>query len=540
MILKSRESPSHVTGLGFIFRLYLRLDRARILTWAASFFVIIYLSVVALDESYPTQAALDARASLMTNPAVIMMTGPASALDNYTFGAMLANELSLWTFLPAAIMSILLAVRHTRQDEESGRTEILRSLSIGRHAPLIAAFLTTATASLAVGASVAVALSAAGQEGADSLAFGGATAVTGLVFGAIALNTAQLTEHSRTATGMALGTLGLAAVVRGIGDVIEPQGSWVSWLSPIAWAQQMKLFVDLRWWPLSLSITFIALLLVGAVVLNERRDLGAGVFHSRPGPGQARAPLLNPFGLAGRMQFGPFAAWTIGLSLFAVAFGSLATELDTFLDDNPQFSEWIPVTSDDLTLSFAAVILRYLALGPLILFITTVLQLVSEERHGRVDALIVTGASRPALLGAWSAVAATWTVVMILILGSASGLGLAVASGDTAWIVRMFWASAAFIPAIVVSGAVAILIYGIGPQFSPLAWIFMTFVSIETFLGDLLKLPQWLRNLSPVNQTPLVPFDDAHAPPLLMMVGLAVTLTAIGTISFRRRNLTNM
>ena len=69
------------------------------------------------------------------------------------------------------------------------------------------------------------------------------------VFGALAAVTAQLWRQARTATGAAMGALALAVLVRGIGDVIDPSGSALSWFSPIAWAQQMRSFVDVRWWP---------------------------------------------------------------------------------------------------------------------------------------------------------------------------------------------------------------------------------------------------------------------------------------------------
>ena len=44
----------------------------------------------------------------------------------------------------------------------------------------------------------------------------------------------------------------------GIGDVIDNSGSTLSWFSPIAWAQQMRAFVALRWWPLALLALVLA------------------------------------------------------------------------------------------------------------------------------------------------------------------------------------------------------------------------------------------------------------------------------------------
>ena len=78
--------------------------------------------------------------------------------------------------------------------------------------------------------------------------------VTGvaMVFAAVAAVTAQLWRQARTATGAAIAALALAVLVRGIGDVIDNSGSALSWFSPIAWAQQMRAFVDVRWWRFAL------------------------------------------------------------------------------------------------------------------------------------------------------------------------------------------------------------------------------------------------------------------------------------------------
>ena len=95
----------------------------------------------ALQAAYPDAAARQTRAALMTNPSAVLMTGPAFGVDDYTFGAMVANELSLTVLVATAIMAVLLVVRHTRADEEAGRTEVLRALPVGRFAPATAALL---------------------------------------------------------------------------------------------------------------------------------------------------------------------------------------------------------------------------------------------------------------------------------------------------------------------------------------------------------------------------------------------------------------
>ena len=104
-----------------------------------------------------------------------------------------------------------------------------------------------------------------------------------------------MSEHARAASGWALAALAAAALVRGVGDLLETHGSTLSWFSPIAWAQQTRPFVDLRWWPLLLSVATIAVLVVLAYRLVAVRDVGPGWSRHAPvrrgPPGRCRVPV---------------------------------------------------------------------------------------------------------------------------------------------------------------------------------------------------------------------------------------------------------
>ena len=525
-----------LTGTADLLRLFLRLSRRQIAIWALAFLALVALSVVALEETYPDAAALQARAVLLDSPAAVMMTGPAFALEDYTFGAMIANELSLWLLLPAAIMSVLLAVRHTRSEEESGRLELLRSLPVGRYAPAVAAMITVTLADVAVGAATTAGLVATGMPAADSLALGLATALTGLVFGAVAAVTAQLTEHARTASGLALGALAASFLVRGVGDVIERTGSWLSWFSPLAWAQQTRVFVDLRWWPLALSAGATLVLLALAASLARRRDLGAGLRAARPGPAQAARTLLAPTGLARRLVSGTFVAWAVAMFLFALAFGALASSLDDVMADIPAMGEWIQVDLDDLTRSFAAVVLSFLALCPAALAVSGVLRLRAEEREGRLEGVLVSGSSRTGVLGRWALVVAVEAALVQVVLGLGTGLGVAAATGEASWVGELTAASLAYLPAVLLFGAVAVALYGLAPRLASLAWALVVWAALVVFLGELLGLPDWARDLSPLTHTPLLPGVELTPGPLVVMAVLALALTAAGLVGLRRRD----
>lgn len=526
-----------MTGTGYLLRLYARTVRGTALIWVLAFGLLVPASVAAMKEAYPDAAALQARAQLLDNPAAVMMTGPMFDQDQYTLWAMVANELALYLYLPAAIMGILLMVRLTRAEEESGRLEMVRALPVGRHAPATAALIIVATAALAVGAAVSVGLLVTGGAVPDSLAVGAATALTALLFGALAAVAAQVTEHAGTASGMALGALAVAFMVRGLGDVIDREGSWLSWFSPLAWAQQTRAYVDLRWWPLALTILVTAVLLGAAIALSHRRDLGAGLRSSAPGRASARPGLVAPLGLAHRLLRGSFTAWLIGLVLFAIAFGMLATSLEDMIAEMPMVQDWIPLDLDDMVRSFAAVILTFLALGPVGLMVAGVMRLRTEETSGRLAGMVLGGLSRQRVALGWMALLAAWCFPVQAILGLGVGVGIWTATEDAAWVVEMAFGSLAYLPAIALCGAIAFALDGLSSRLAPLAWVVVVWAAIVAFLGGLLGLPKWLLGLSPLHHVPLVPSEQVEAMPLVVMSLLAAALVAVGLWGLRRRDL---
>lgn len=530
-------AASPLSGLGSLIRLFGRMSRRQIIIWSLAMLVLVPASILAMEEAYPDQEALDARAMLLDNPSAVMMTGPYFATDQYTFWAMVANELLLYILIAAGIMSVLLTIRHTRGEEEAGRLEMTRALPTGRLAPAAAALVIVTIANLAVGGAVTVGALVTGGAVAGSLALGLATALTGLVFAAIAMVTAQLTEHAGTASGAALGLLALAFMVRGIGDVIDRQGSWLSWLSPLTWAQQTRVYVDLRWWPLLVSVAVILGLLVLAGSLSRRRDVGAGLWAASAGRPGASAALLAPGGLARRLLTPAVLAWGIGLFLFAIAFGALASSLTDFVEEMPAIGEWAPISMDDLAGSFSAFVMVMLSVGPAALIVSGVLRLRTEEIAGRLAGTLLAGTSRLVVAAVWFLVVLVQVAVMQVLLGAGVGLGVWSATEDAAWIGDMTLAATTYLPAIALYGAIALLLYGLSHRLAGLAWLPVIYTALVTFLGDLLGLPDWAKDLSPLQRVSSYPSEEIDGAPMLVMGLLAVVLVGAGLAALRRRDL---
>jgi ABC-2 type transport system permease protein len=105
---------------------------------------------------------------------------------------------------------------------------------------LLAALIVASLACVTLGGLTAVGLIAAGLSPAGSLSFGAAWALTGLAFSVVAGVVAQLTQSGRAARGLALIGVGVAYVLRAVGDLAANGPGWASWLSPIGWSQQLR------------------------------------------------------------------------------------------------------------------------------------------------------------------------------------------------------------------------------------------------------------------------------------------------------------
>jgi len=539
VLRRSPRGTEPLAGTGRLLRLALRRDRVRLTAWLLGIVGITGYAAAALDTTYPTAADRQARGEVISNPAAVMLSGPGYGLDDYTLGAMVANEVALTAIFAAAIMSVLLTVRHTRADEEDGRTELVGAAAVGRRAPLTAALALVGLADAAVALLVTAGLVGSGFAAADSLALGVGIGLTGLVFAGVAAVTAQLTAYARAASGAALGVLAAAAVVRGVGDVLREGGSALSWFSPIAWAQQTRAFVDLRWWPLALSAVLVAVLVRTAYALVGRRDVGAGLVPPRPGPAAASARLSGVVALAGRLQRAAILGWGVALVLLGVVYGSLIDSVTDLLAENERVAEAVTsIGGGSLADSFVATIGRYLSLLVAAFAVSSTLRAHGEEAAGRAGLVLASAVGRRRLLGGSLGVTVAASVLLALAAGLGAGLAAAAVSGDAGQVGRLLGATLVPLPAVFIVAGMAAVLVGVVPRWSVLAWAAYAWVALVGLFGPLLKLPAWVTRLSPFGWVPAVPAESFDPVPVAVLTLLAAALFALALAGFRRRDLT--
>lgn len=528
---------SALTGTGTLTRFILRRDRIRMSVWVVALVGTVGLTVPTLDEAFATEAQRQARAALMDTPTGILFGGPGFGLDDYTLGAMVVNELTMSLLIAMAIMSILHVVRHTRAEEESGRAELLRAGVLGSSAQMTAALLTVALLNLLIGGLTGAIMAGYGLDAVDSLVYGLGLGLAGLTFGAVTAVCAQLTEHGRAASGTAFLVTGLLFMARVVGDLAERGGGPSSWASPFAWVQQTRVFDDLRWWPLALYPLAILALFGAAYALAGRRDLGAGLVPSRPGPAAA-GPLLNGvLALHLRQQRGSIIAWSAATFLFSISFGTLATEVEGMLDSNPELVALLGSAAEDVTAGFLGVMSSYVIMAAAAQGILSVLRARSEESGGRAELVLATAVGRIRWYGAALAVGVLSTGLLVVLGGLGIGIGALSATDDASWIGTMLESALSQAPVALAFVAATALFVGAAPRLMPLVWLWLGYSVFTTMLGALLGMPDWALDLSAFGMLPQPPMEEFEAAPVVIASAAVAAALALALAGFRRRDL---
>lgn len=528
-----------MTGTGQLIRLILRRDRVLLPLWVVLLAVIPAVYVSSFETLFPTDAArLDYARASAGNAGFVALYGPLH-------GASL-GELVAWRggFIPVmvALFSVLTVIRHTRAEEEAGRTELIGAATVSRHAGLAAALLVTLGANVVLALVQAPVMIAAGLPAAGSVLMALEFALAGWVFAAVAAVTAQLAGGARAARSGALVALAVAYVLRLAGDVSDMGDGaigWLSWLSPIGWVQHMFPYGANVWWPAPLAVGVSALLVGAAVALAAHRDIGAGLVPARPGPAVAAPGLRSPLALAWRLHRGMLIGWVTGFAVLGLVFGAVAQSVADLVADSPGLAEMFTRLGGAAGAvdSFFAGVTGILGLIAAAYAVQAVLRLRDEEGTGHAEMVLTTGTSRSRWLLSHAVFAFGGPALALAVGGAIAGLVHGLAAGDVGGeVADVLGGALAQVPAVWVLAAVAAGLVGLLPKLAPLAWGAVALCLLLLLVGTVLRLSQWVLDLSPFTHVPHLPGGQATATPFVLLTAVAALVAAAGLLGFRRRD----
>ncbi len=527
--------PEALVGTGMLVRLALRRDRWLLPLWVVAFAAMAGSAASAGAGLFPDVASrIEAATALNASAAIVAMFG--RVYDPSSLGALSVLKYTAFMTAILAVLMVVLTVRHTRAEEETGRLEILSGGRVGRDAPLAAALVVSVGTSLVLGLLSAAALAAGGLPGAGSLAFGLGWAATGMAFSAVAGVTAQVSATSRSATGAAVAVVAVTYGLRAVGDLAEPGPSALSWLSPIGWNQQVRAFAGDRWWVLLLPLALFAALVPLSFALRAARDLGGGLRAERPGAADGR--IGGTLALAVRLQGRLFVAWAVGFVVFGALIGSLVSTVADFLSSSVAQDLIKQIGGEQaLTDAFLAAEISVMGVVAAGFALSATGHLRSEEAAGHLETLLAMGATRLRWAASHAVVAVVGATLLLAATGLSIGLGAAISLGDPAQVGRVMVASLAEAPAAWVLAGAVLVVFGWAPRLAAGVWgLYVAFIALGEF-GVLWHAPAWLMDVSPFRHSPLLPVGADGLPALLVLAGVAAALAGLGWLGWRRRDL---
>jgi len=515
-------------------RFVLRRERLRILIWTISLVGIAIVVPIAFNHMFVVQGAGTAGIAVaLANPSMVAMIGPSYAEgEAYTIGAMNAQMMLVFMAIAIAIMNIFLVIRYTRRDEELGRQEVIRSLPVGRLSPLSATLIVALLVNLMIGLLLGFGLTALNIPSigfTDSMLYGLSLTTVGLLFAAVAAIFSQLCQTASSATGWSMAFMIGSYLLRAVGDM---DNETLSRISPLGLVLRTEVAVNNHWWPVFILLAITIALFILAFWLNSLRDIDRGFIPTKAGRSHASKLLVRPIGLSLRLMRGIIIAWAIGVILLGASYGSILGDTEAYADIVSQVTGGSTDARDFI--SVLMVVMAVLATVPCLMMI---LKLRGEEKRGRLEGLLAAPISRRKIFMSYLIPALIMSIIMPIL--AVYGLWAASSSVMTNPIplTDMLSAIIIFIPSIWIFLGLATILISLLPTRTSWIWAYLTLSFFIIYLGNMLNIPEWIQKLSPFGHVPYILIQDANHPPIIITALLAITLLAIGSHTYKRRDM---
>ncbi|MFC6182395.1 ABC transporter permease [Lactiplantibacillus daowaiensis] len=528
--------------VGQLLRLNLKRDRNKLLIWIVTLVGLFTAIAAKFDGIYGTQTAIDTIVKTLKMPAMVSLFGAFTAKAPYTTAKIFATEMVVFMALIMIIMNIMLAVAGTRGEEDEGLLELVRAHAVGRQVPLVATTIELTGLNLVVGVLFGVGLQLAGMPGADTTGnwlIGAGLAAIGWMFGMLTLLLAQVADSASGATMLSYAVFGVMYVARMSTDVSQPKLTW--WV-PFGWIEKLNIYQANEWQPVFMMLLFGLVCLNLAMYFNQRRDLGAGLLVTRQGRAKASPVLMGPTTLLWRQSRGTLLAWVIGNALLGMSYASIFNTIGDLAKSNPTIKQLLgaaalAAANRVIVKNFIAVLAIVMVVVALIPAVQTMLKLVHDENKGYLHQVYATATSRWHVWASYTGFALVEALVVFL----AGCLGM-YAMGRSAMKDPINWITyqhvlLAYLPAMFVMVAAASLLVGWWPKGRYLAWAGVFYGFFSLYLGNLIDLPKWAKQLTPLGFVNKVPIKAIDWSTNWWLLGLTVLILVLASWGYRRRDL---
>ncbi|HEY2792910.1 MAG TPA: hypothetical protein VGJ28_11160, partial [Micromonosporaceae bacterium] len=482
---------------------------------------------------YTTPAKIQAYAQAVTSgSALAAINGHVEGINS--LGGIVQDEFGFLASFLLPLLGIALIAGTTRGEEESGRLETVLGGRIARYQPTLAALIVATVAILATSLLFATGLALVRIPPSGAILYSAALGCLALVFAGFAALLAQVVRQARGVFAWGLMALAVAYAVRGIGDTTK---SWLTWLSPLGWAEKTAPFGAQRWWmlavPAALSLAFGG----AAVWLAARRDLGSAWMGGGAGPARATPLRRRPIGFAVWIHGPATAGWLAGGILLTGMMGALAHQFLGAVAGNAGLARAMGIGADHPVRGFIAVTQLYVAVIAGGYVIQAIGALRAEEAGGRLETRLAGTLSRVRWLAVHSVAVMVGLVLIVAISSAVLALATAWSVGDTGEIGAAMTAGLDYLPAELTFAGLALAVFGLWPRGWGLTWAAYAIATFIAFLGPGLKLARLVLDVAPTTHVGSPPQSTVDAGSLVMLALVALVLASVGFAGFRRRDI---
>lgn len=525
-------------------RLLLRRHRVALLAWVVGLLALVAVTVPSYEATYGdplTRAVLVEQ--LRGTPSMTVLYGPLP--DPGTLGQLFAWETGTYVLVLAAVMAAVLGVALTRGEEDTGATELVRSVGVPPHVPLLAALAVLTLTCTAVGGGAAAILAAQAAVVEELTAEGGVLygavlVCSSLSVGLLAVVAAQLRGDRAGARGLALTAVGVAFLLRVLADQGAP---WLRWVTPLGWRDVVRPWTDDRVWPLLAMVGVCLLVAAAGVALALGRELG-GSWLGASGRSGRRLRAGSALAWAWQDARRSVLGWSVAILGCAVLFASMTEGMVTTLERDRTTAELLArlgtAAQDPVGMYFSYLGL-FLMLLVLVCGVALTLRWRGEESSGRLVHELAAGVPRWSSLLARAAVAGLVVVVLTSLSGLVLGLVGRTQLDEVDPLPHALAGTLGDLPGVLAGVGLAALVTAVAPRLAGGLWAVVAVSGFLVLLGGLVDVPGRVIDLGLLGHAPDA--DLGAGPdwsawltgmPLALAVGAAAALASAGLLVGRR------
>ena len=94
-----------------------------------------------------------------------------------------------------------------------------------------------------------------------------------------------------------------------------------------------------------------------------------------------------------------------------------------------------------------------------------------------------------------------------------------------------------YVPVIWILIGLAAFLIGFAPKAANLTWLYLGYTFFAIYFGSLLKVPEWIRKLSPWGHIPNVPLESVSPATVFTITVLSIALMGLGLYGYNRRDI---